>query len=222
MQFSRQACADDSSTEQNLQYDPFVPYFSVNRTVDSALRAYWLIVGLCVVWIVLSRVMQYRQLRKLIGNGVGAACHSCGYAMVAGSSVICPECGCDVRKSGLITDAAKIPWKRLPMVTLAAVLAIPVAMLCAPTAAQWQPFGWHFKVEAWWYLPDSSADHIDIMTTVRATGYGRFFCALWMPLHTTQARRMRFMRRCFASMMQAAISHPAQAPKNKQRHSRPI
>ena len=108
-----------------------------------------------------------------------ARCGRCGYAIRAGSSVICPECGIDARTSGLVARGTPRPMSGGgPWYALVVLLALPVAIVLGFEAAQNQPlFGARFSASAFVYFhpPGSASPSAAPRVCVQTQGRGRYF-----------------------------------------------
>ena len=109
-------------------------------------------------------------------------CGRCDYIIRAGSSVVCPECGGDVREVGVVTPRA---WRAAGVsragvwYLLAALLALPMAYHLTGWVAPRQPFGWRYGVIRWCYLDERTtggeANPSFRRFYVEAHGGGRYF-----------------------------------------------
>ena len=107
----------------------------------------------------------------------GPRCATCDYIILPGSSVICPDCGLDVREFGIVTATTLPANAPLPWLALSGLLVVPPALWLASLIERRQPFGWEFSVSRWFYLPSTKpwAPADDARLVVQASGRGRYF-----------------------------------------------
>jgi hypothetical protein len=132
--------------------------------------AWWVAVGVCCAWLVGRWIL--RRIKRR-GNRLSEdepRCARCGYIILPGASSICPECGADVRESGLVTPSTPMPSTSMPWVVLAVLLAWPAARWLAPHIAERQPFGWAYSATRRIQLSGTSAT-----AYVQSWGTGRYW-----------------------------------------------
>lgn len=135
---------------------------------------WWLAVAACCAWIIGSWVKRRMKSRALSEDE--PRCARCGYIIMSGAAPVCPECGTDVRRGGLLTPSVLPPPPASPWVALAALLTVPAAAWLTPPVAEWQPFGWEFTVEQVVNLPDvrGQVRWAPPIAIVSAAGNGRY------------------------------------------------
>ena len=125
-------------------------------------------------------------------------CAACGYIIAPGSSVICPECGGDLREVGLVTATTRPVRSAGPWYLLAFLAALPIGLAAAPAVRRVWPFGWRYHA-VWWVdvrlgAPDvMDRNHHRLM--VSATGEGRYFGRRAAQLAVTDQPPGRFKTR---------------------------
>src|SRR5690242_5808218 len=96
----------------------------------------------------LRRWLHYRRIVFEKGMGV---CGQCGYTIAPRSRMICPECGCDLRRVGLVTakrkTLPKMGWG--PIYALAILASLWVSIWYADPLGRLVPFGWHYNITSW-------------------------------------------------------------------------
>src|SRR5918993_3007036 len=107
--------------------------------------AWWIAVGVCCAWLLGRWILRRMERRRNRLSEDEPRCARCGYIIFPGASSICPECGADVRESGLLTPTTLPSLSPTPWVALAALMAWPAAGWLAPHVAERQPFGWEFS-----------------------------------------------------------------------------
>lgn len=119
----------------------------------------------------------YRDARRLSEE---PRCGRCGYIVRPGASVVCSECGSDVREGGIVGPRTLPPGRPLAWYVLVVLLALPVALWLGPRVAPWQPFGWDYETR-WLQRIDAARGgrgqftHSFHAFRVYAKGSGRFW-----------------------------------------------
>jgi hypothetical protein len=138
---------------------------------DPIAAVYFFALVACVLVMTVRLVARRWRRRKLTADGE-ARCAGCAYILVSGSSTVCPECGRDVRESGLLTPTAPLPPVGLGPVYLF------IALICLLPAARivwalydWHPFGWTFHAST--MIRVQAVERARIC--VQAEGDGRYF-----------------------------------------------
>ena len=73
------------------------------------------------------------------------ACARCGYIVHPGSRRLCPECGSDLAKVGVVTPATRAPGFPFLALWLGAVALGFIAAQLGPAVAALTPWGWNFR-----------------------------------------------------------------------------
>ena len=129
----------------------------------------------CLTILLLRMAAQWWRARRLAGGG-HARCATCGYILIPGSSIICPECGSDVGDHGLLTRTAPLRTIALgPAYVLIALLSLPIAALASDALRGWHPFGWTYHANVMITLPHDSGTGIAAHWCVQTDGTGRYF-----------------------------------------------
>ena len=148
---------------------------AVRRGDQIVLYAYLGAVAACVAVICVRHLSKWWKHQK--SANTPSRCGTCGYIILPGSSVVCPECGSDIREKGIITATTPPAVDITPWLVLGSLVALPAALWLAPRVAHRRPFGWTFSVSRWSYAPtaDPSVPHGWIRVVVEGSGHGRFF-----------------------------------------------
>lgn len=113
---------------------------------------------------------KYRDRRALAAE---PRCGGCGYIIARGGSVVCSECGGDVREVGIVTPATRFGRSSRAWYVLVALLAAPVGVAVARVVEERQPFGWEFSLSRWVYIDETPMGLHRFV--VQASGTGRYF-----------------------------------------------
>ena len=136
------------------------------------------VVAACPGYVVLrwlGRRWKYRDAARLAAE---PRCLRCGYIIRPGGSVVCPECGGDVRERGIVAPGALPPLAVWPWYLLAVLTAVPVGWWAGTQIEERQPFGWGYELVRVVHLEGTprvrmaEARHV-IMVDARGTG--RYF-----------------------------------------------
>src|SRR5688572_4963144 len=117
-------------------------------TLEDALTwAYWVVVAACAGWLLLRWFAVNRRFGLSRRRRTEPRCARCGYIVGRGCSVVCAECGSDVREGGIVTPDTPPQAGVAPGVgyVLAALAPLPVALAMGSIVARWQPFGWDYQ-----------------------------------------------------------------------------
>jgi hypothetical protein len=130
-----------------------------------ALAAAVASVGICVA---------LRRWPERKGEGERPRCRQCGYTIIEGGSVVCSECGSDLRQVGLVTPGNRRPsgWK-VPMATWLVLLTLPAGYL-GYLWQDYQPLAWTYRT-----FDDMGTFAINKdaawAVAIRSAGTGRYF-----------------------------------------------
>jgi hypothetical protein len=141
------------------------------------LQCYLAALAASLAVILLRHLKQRWKYRRRKRPAAEPRCATCDYIILPGSSVICPECGRDLREFGIVTATTLPANGPLPWLALAGLLVLPPALWLASLVERRQPFGWEFNVSRWFYLPPAHpwAPADDARLVVQASGQGRYF-----------------------------------------------
>jgi hypothetical protein len=102
-------------------------------------------------------------------------CAKCSYIILPNSPATCPECGNNVRITGLVGKCTPPPLKTGSLYLLIVLLAMGAAVLLTNLAAAHQPFGWRFYVARTIAPQLTSGSALTTRYIVQTTGSGRYF-----------------------------------------------
>ena len=106
-----------------------------------------LLAGIAIV-LIAHAVRRIRYGRAITRSAAAdPLCGQCGYIIIPGSSVRCPECGGYLPSVGVLTCATVPPAPPGGWMLMMIALLAPLAGLVAPFVAEWQPWGW--ECHAW-------------------------------------------------------------------------
>jgi hypothetical protein len=155
---------------------PFSPFswWSIHFSQMSTTILAVYILALCLSALALVARLVLRH-RRVLGFGDHVHCATCDYIITPHSSMICPECGSDVREKGLASAQIPPPLKLGSLYLVIALLGLACAMPLTKLVQDYQPFGWRFQVTRI-IMPRIGRDgRLSLRYMVTTIGSGRYF-----------------------------------------------
>src|SRR5437867_3717742 len=154
---------------------PFSPlsYWLRNSDMAAGLMVVY-VLAICLCGLALATRLILRHWRTKHADE-HLRCAKCGYIILPNSPATCPECGNNVRITGLVGKYTPPPLKQGSLYLLIVLLAITGAVLLTNLLADCQPFGWKFYVARQIAPRLSSGSSLSTRYLVQSTGAGRYF-----------------------------------------------